>query len=265
MDLNNIKSTALQIINQARANLLTIAQDDLQAVKKSDNSFVTRADKETEMLIRKALTEAFPSHNILGEEFPSIDNNSPYTWVIDPIDGTHSFKHGIPLFGTMLCLLEGKTPLVSIIDLPGLNRCYAAAKGLGTTCNGNRVHLQDLAPGDLIEDEVIATGERLQFDDCGLAPAFDKLMQSHRHVRTYCDCFGHTMAAEGWVGAMVDFNIRLWDCMASVLIVEEAGGKAICVGTRQDGPQPRYDWVFGKAEVVNWVCELLNLQEVALD
>ena len=261
MNLSTTLFTAKQIIKDARANLISIGRDALDVVKKADNSFVTRADKETEKLIRKHLAEAFPAHNILGEEFPSIENNSSYTWVIDPIDGTHSFKHGIPLYGTMLCLLENNKPLVSIIDLPGIDRTYAAAKGLGTTCNDSPILLSDVGPNDLIEDEVIATGERLQFVACGLESLFDQLMTNHPHVRTYCDCFGHCMAAEGWIGAMVDFNIRLWDCMASVLIVEEAGGKAVCVGTRPDGDQLRYDWVLGKPKMVDWVCQELGLSE----
>lgn len=259
MDLAATRDTAVDIIQKGRRQLAAIAREDLQITKKADNSFVTRADRETELLIRKELEAAFPSHNILGEEFPTLDKNAPYTWVIDPIDGTHSFRHGIPLYGTMLCLLEDKTPLVSVVDLPGLDRCYAAAKGYGALCNGNTLTLSDLDPDALIADEVIATGERLQFEDCGLAGIFDTLMQSHRHVRTYCDCFGHMLAAEGLVGAMVDFNIRIWDCMASVLIVQEAGGKAVCVGKRQDGKQDRFDWVFGKPQVVDWVTKSLDL------
>ncbi len=264
MNLNQTLQTASSIVSQARTRLLSIARTDLQITKKEDNSFVTRADKETELFIRDQLSQAFPDHSIHGEEFPTIDRNSPYRWIIDPIDGTHSFRHNIPLFGTMLCLLHDSIPIVSIIDLPGFDKLYAAAKGQGTTCNGNLVRLTDLQQDEMVVDEVIATGERLQFDDCGLAHQFDKLMKSHRHVRTYCDCFGHTMAAEGWVGAMVDFNIRIWDCMASVLIVEEAGGKAVCVGQRQDGKELRYDWVFGKPSVVDWVCDLLELEKIGL-
>ena len=259
MDIGNTLNIAKQIIADARAQLVSIGRHDLQVVKKADNSFVTRADKETEQLIRNKLSKAFPDHNIFGEEFPSVDNKSAYTWVIDPIDGTHSFKHGIPLYGTMLCLLEQDTPVVSIIDLPGIDRSYAAAKGLGTTCNGSQVQLYDLQKSESVADEVIATGERMQFVKGGTVDVFDKLMQSHDHVRTYCDCFGHCLAAEGSVGAMVDFDIRLWDCMASVLIIEEAGGKAVCVGKRPDGEHLRYDWVFVNPRVVDWVCEHLDL------
>lgn len=241
------------IVAGARKRLLSIARTDLQIEKKKDNSFVTLADKETERYIRERLQDSFPDHGILGEEFDSIDKESEYTWVIDPIDGTHSFRHRIPLYGTMLCLMHNDTPVVSVIDLPALDRCYSAAKDLGAFCNGERIYTGDLAPDELIEDEVIATGERKQFLSCGLEGVHDSLMTTHSHVRAYCDCFGHVLAAEGAVGAMVDFNIRVWDCMASVLIVEEAGGKAVCVNTREENGSKRYDWVFGKPKVVDWV------------
>lgn len=258
LDLTQTLATANDIVSNARAKLLTIARSDLQIEKKADKSFVTRADKETELFIRGRLQVEFPDHAILGEEFPGIDKDSRYTWVIDPIDGTHSFRHGIPLSGTMLCLMDGETPIVSVIDLFGIERCYSAAKGLGAFRDGTRIGIHDIAANAPIEDEVIATGERKQFVSCGQEELFDRLMTAHDHVRTYCDCFGHALAAEGAVGAMVDFNIRIWDCMASVLLVEEAGGKAICLGTRDDGGTARYDWVFGKPHVVDWVVRTIR-------
>lgn len=253
MNLSPILKTVTAIATDARKHLLSIARADLQIEKKKDNSFVTRADKETELFIREQLEAAFPDHNILGEEFPSIEKGSTLTWVIDPIDGTHSFRHGIPLYGTMICLMDDDTPLVSLIDLPALDRCYSAARSLGAYCNGTQIFTGDLDTDDLIEDEIIATGERKQFLSCGLEGIHDSLMTTHPHVRAYCDCFGHVLAAEGAVGAMVDFNIRVWDCMASVLIVEEAGGKAVCVNTREKNGSKRYDWVFGKPKVVDWI------------
>ncbi|MDZ4700245.1 MAG: inositol monophosphatase family protein [Rhodothermales bacterium] len=252
MDLSVVRDIAIDIVTQARAGILAHVEAGFSFEKKSDNSFVTTADLDAERLIRQRLAEHFPDHGILGEEFEASASTSGYTWVIDPIDGTHSFRHGIPLYGTMLALLEGDTPVVSVIDLAGIGRLYAAAKGLGSTRNGRPIRLHPLGSAR-IEDEVIALGERKQFVSCGLERVYDTLMTGHDHARTYCDCFGHALAAEGSVGAMVDYNIRIWDSVASVLLVEEAGGKTICLGERQDGAEKRYDWVFGKPEVVEWV------------
>ena len=261
-NLSSTREAAVDLVLDARERLLSIPRTELDIEKKKDNSFVTRADRDTESFIRKRLTSAFPEHNILGEEFPSIDNGSPFTWVIDPIDGTHSFRYAIPLYGTMLCLMQGDNPIASVIDLPALDRCYSAARGLGAYCNNKQIELGDFDPGEAIDDAVIATGERMQFASCGREHVFDELMAAHDHVRTYCDCFGHALAAEGAVGAMVDFNIRVWDCMASVLLVEEAGGKAICLGRRMDGETQRYDWIFGKPAMVDWIIDRLRLKAV---
>lgn len=250
------------IVIQARAHLLAIPRNDIQAEKKADNSFVTRADKETELFIREKLQAHFPDHSLLGEEFPSVEKDSPYQWVIDPIDGTHSFKHNIPLYGIMVALLENGRPVVSAVDLPAIDKLYTAAKGYGATCNGSPIQIEDLSLKEAIEDEVISTGERAYFIKCGRVEVFDTLMQSHNHVRVYCDCFGHMLAADGSIGAMVDFNIRLWDSMASILIVHEAGGKSVCIGKRFDGDYLRFDWVIGKPTVVDWICESQGLAEI---
>ena len=148
IDYATTLNTLKDIIAEARTRLLAIPRDDIQAVKKADNSFVTRADKETEAFIREHLQEHFPDHSILGEEFPSIEKDSPFQWIIDPIDGTHSFKHNIPLYGIIVCLLEEGTPVVSMIDLPAINRCYAATKEGGTTCNDHPVQIHDLDPNE---------------------------------------------------------------------------------------------------------------------
>ena len=259
IDYAAIQTTLQGIVQQARIHLQAIPRDDIQVEKKADNSFVTRADRETELFLREQLQKHFPEHSIVGEEFPSIEKNSIYQWIIDPIDGTHSFKHNIPLYGIIICLLEDGKPVVAAIDLPAIDRTYAAAKDMGATCNGVPIQIEDLQAGESIFDEVISTGERKSFVKCDRSEVFDTLMQSHNHIRVYSDCFGHMLAAEGVVGAMMDFNMRIWDCMASVLIVEEAGGKAICVGKRMDGELPRYDWVYGKPAVVDWLCSTQGL------
>ena len=263
IDYATTLNTLKEIVAEARTRLLAIPRDDIQAEKKADNSFVTRADRETELFLREQLQVHFPEHSILGEEFPSVEKDSPFTWIIDPIDGTHSFKHNIPLYGIMICLVEDGKPVVSIVDLPAIDRCYAAAKGAGATLNGHPLRMQDLASDELISDEVIATCQRRSFLNCDRSDVFDTLLQTHKDTRIYPDCFGHMLAAEGALGAMVDVNIRIWDCMPSVLIVEEAGGTAMCIGKRTKGDHERYDWVFGKPSVVAWLCEQQGLIEVS--
>lgn len=222
---------------------------------KPDDSLVTDADLEAERALRRAIRKRFPGHGIVGEEFGESEPASEYQWLLDPIDGTLSFTHGIPFFGTILGLHRRGRPLVGVIDHPALDLVYSAGAGLGTFKNGRRVRIADLSRGEPLEREVIATGDRPRFAECGRAAAFDRLMRSHPLVRGYADCLGHTLAAEGAVGAMADFGIKRWDLAATQVLVEEAGGRYELVYESKGGSPTLYGAVFGKPRVVEWLAK----------
>jgi fructose-1,6-bisphosphatase/inositol monophosphatase family enzyme len=226
---------------------------------KADQSYVTDADLATERALRRAITRAFPSHGILGEEFPALRSDSPFQWILDPIDGTLSFTHGIPFFGTLIALHYRGRPVASAIDQPALGLRYTAGLGLGAFRNGRRIRLRDLGRGDVMEREVIATAERYRFALCGQARPFDRLQREHPVVRTYSDCLGHTLAAEGSVGAMVDYGVRLWDIAATELLVTEAGGRWVETYRKPRHPGDAvYGVIFGKPRVVKWLLSFFD-------
>jgi histidinol-phosphatase len=226
---------------------------------KADQSYVTDADLRTELALRRAISRAFPSHGILGEEFPSVHADSAYQWILDPIDGTLSFTHGIPFFGTLIALQFHGRPVATAIDQPALGLRYTAGLGLGAYRNGRRVRLRDLDRGEKLDREVIASAERSRFARCGRAKRFDRLQRAHPVVRTYADCLGHTLAVEGRVGAMVDYGIRLWDIAASELLVREAGGRWVEVYRKPRAPRDAvYGVIFGKPRVVEWLLPLFR-------
>lgn len=218
---------------------------------KPDGSYVTDADLAAEKLLRAGLSRRFPSHGICGEELPPVRPAASYQWLLDPIDGTLSFTRGIPLFGTIVGLWRRETPLVGVIDLPGLGQTCAAAAGLGCFLDGTRLRL---GAARRFSDELIAVCYRDQFERCGKAAAFDRLMKCGAQVRTYGDCFGHVLAARGAVGAMIDFDINPWDLAATQILIEEAGGKYVVLGRRG----AKSDIVFGKPAVVDRLVRLLR-------
>jgi len=221
---------------------------------KADQSYVTDADLATELALRRAITRAFPDHGILGEEFPALRLDSPFQWILDPIDGTLSFTHGIPFFGTLIALHYRGRPIATAIDQPALGLRYTAGLGLGAFRNGRRFRLRDLGRGEDLGREVIATAERYRFARCGQAGRFDRLQRTHPLVRSYADCLGHTLAAEGRVGAMVDYGVRLWDIAATELLVTEAGGRWVEVYRKPRHPRDAvYGVIFGKPRVVKWL------------
>ncbi len=249
-------SEARSVVRQTRALIEAALEKGFAHRSKADGSFVTDVDIAVEEKARNLLGSRFPAHRIIGEELSDSEGGQGLTWVIDPIDGTRSFRHGVPLYGTLLALLHDEEPVLGIIDLPGLDRTYSAARGLGTRCNDQALKLEDLGAGEALEKEIIGIGDRQQFVNAGRTNAFDALMQAHPAVRTYTDCFGHALALQGSVGAMVDFDLRLWDTMASKVLMEEAGGRY--VSFQRAGKElrdRRFDVVLGKPRVVEWVLD----------
>lgn len=258
-ELKDALVEARQVVRETRAIIVEALTKGFGHRLKPDRSFVTDVDFAIEARVRAFLGARFPDHGIIGEELPQQDATSDFSWVIDPIDGTRSFRHRIPLFGTLLALLYKEEPVLGVIDIPGLDKTYSAALRMGTYCNGTRIHLDDLASDDAIENEIIAIGERQQFENAGKTEVFDQLMHSHPSVRTYCDCFGHGLAIEGSAGAMVDFDLRIWDTVATKVLVEEAGGRYACVGRRGDRiAESRFDVILGKPRVVDWILKLVD-------
>lgn len=260
-ELREVLAAACGIVRQTRTLIEAALDKGFTHGSKADGSLVTDVDIAVEEKARTLLAARFPAHGVIGEELPAADRGRELTWVIDPIDGTRSFRHRVPLYGTLLALLHQGDPILGIIDLPALGRTYSAARGLGAHCNGRAVILEDL-PGDAApEDEIIGIGDRQQFAAAGRPDVFDALMRAHPAVRTYTDCFGHALALEGSVGAMVDFDLRLWDTMASKVLMEEAGGRYVCF--QRSGKDPRgrrFDVILGKPRVVDWI-----LDRVAVD
>jgi histidinol-phosphatase len=183
---------------------------------------VTIADKKTEEFIRKELQHAFPGFGIIGEEFGQEGHDKEYVWTIDPIDGTRSFIRGIPLFGTLMSLLEHGEPIVGIMVLPALEETYAAARGMGTTCNGHKLHV---SPTRQIESANISCGDTYCFEDSGKTAVLKKLIDNAEAVRGYTDCFGHSLVMRGAMDAMIDPVVNLWDVAPLACLIHEAGGE----------------------------------------
>jgi histidinol phosphatase-like enzyme (inositol monophosphatase family) len=190
---------------------------------KDNQTPVTIADKKTEEVIRREVERRFPDHGILGEEFGHAPRErSELTWTIDPIDGTRSFIRGIPLWGTLLGVLHRDEPVVGVMVLPMLGETYAAAKGMGTQCNGTPIHV---SPVGKFDKAVVSVGDRSCFSSTKTLSVLERLENEAELVRSYTDCFGHALVARGGADAMIDPMVSVWDVAPIACIVEEAGGR----------------------------------------
>ncbi len=245
------------LLSETRDLVLDSLETGFSEQQKEDKSFVTDIDLRVESHIRGVLQDRYPRDTIIGEELSDETGTGEWTWVIDPIDATHSLRHGVPLYGTLIACLYEEIPLVGGMDFPALRQRYIAGHELGTFCNGHPVTMK---PADgTIEHEIISLGEREQFINADRLTVFDTLMREHPHARTYCDCFGHALAIEGAVGAMVDFGLRKWDMAPIRILAEEAGGSYIQLREYQDASGAiRYDVIAGKPSVVQWILTRLE-------
>jgi histidinol-phosphatase len=196
-------------------------QRSCAAERKRDGSFVTAADREAESHVRRSIEAAFPDDWILGEEEGERAGRSNRHWIIDPLDGTYSFVHGVPLFGVLIGLeVEGEVVL-GAANLPALNELIYAARGLGCFWNGEPARVS--TTGSLEGALLLST----DFGACaryGFGAAAERLQDRAAARRTWGDCYGHVLVATGRADAMLDPVMNVWDCAALQPIIEEAGG-----------------------------------------
>lgn len=218
---------ARQIARQAgQLTLRYYRQPGVATERKSDNSPVTIADREAELLLRKLIAEAFPADTIVGEEFPKRDGTSGYTWILDPIDGTKSFISGVPLYGCMVGVTHGEQSVIGVLDFPPLDECLYAARGEGAWVVRGKAAPEraKVAPIAKLKDGLLVTSEVKTFNTRGARGAWEELEQAAWLLRTWGDCYGYALVATGRAAAMIDPILNVWDAAAVQPILEEAGG-----------------------------------------
>jgi histidinol phosphatase-like enzyme (inositol monophosphatase family) len=188
---------------------------------KGDGSPVTIADRAAERAARDWLATRFPADGILGEEYGAERPEARRRWILDPIDGTKSFIHGVPLWGTLIAVAEGDDVLAGAINCAASGDLVAAARGAGCWWNGTRSHVSDVS--ELAAATVRTTDERFvhapERRDAWLA-----LADGARLSRSWGDCFGYLLVATGRAEAMMDPAMAAWDSAALQPVIEEAGG-----------------------------------------
>ncbi len=188
---------------------------------KPDESPVTIADEAAEREVRRLLETACPGHGIVGEEFGDDGAARDFVWVIDPIDGTRSFICGVPTFTTLIALLQDGEPVLGVIDQPVSGERWVGALGHGTVFNGKPV--STAAPRPLGEAVMFTTAP----DMFGGAAAGDyaRLMGATRLTRFGLDGYAAGLLANGLIDLHVEGDMKPWDYMALIPVIENAGGR----------------------------------------
>ena len=192
---------------------------DVQVETKGDSTPVTRADREAETIIRECIGRYFPSHTIIGEEHGEQQGDADYRWIIDPIDGTKTFIHGVPFYGVLIGLEVKGQASVGTGYLPAFDEMLAAADGLGCSWNGRPAHVSKvdtLAEATLLTTSVTSAMKR--------SDAYAQLVSKTKLQRTWGDCYGYVLVATGRAEIMLDPAMNPWDCAPLLPILREAGG-----------------------------------------
>lgn len=220
-ELQNLLDFGVELAREAGEITLRYFRKDFETKVKANKTFVTDADLEAEGFLRRRINERFPEDAILGEEGGERAGSSGRRWIIDPIDGTYSFVHGVPFYGVLLGLeIEGE-PTLGVINLPAVGEVIYAAKGLGCHLNGTRARVSQTR--ELSESLVLST----DFGTCeryGFGAAADELQRHAGARRTWGDCYGYALVATGRADVMFDPVVSVWDCAALLPVLEEAGG-----------------------------------------
>ena len=220
-EIKELLSAAVEIARLGGAHTLAYFKKDVEVISKADDSPVTIADRETEQILREEILKRYPGHGIIGEEYGRTNEGSRIQWVLDPIDGTKSFIHGIPFYTNLIGILIDNEPVVGVIYAPALDELCAAGTGLGATLNGNPCRVRETK--ELKEATLLVT-DILSFRDYGLEPPFRELLEKTKLHRTWGDAYGHMMVATGRADIMFDPILNIWDAAALLPVLREAGG-----------------------------------------
>ncbi|MCD4549271.1 MULTISPECIES: inositol monophosphatase family protein [unclassified Schaalia] len=210
------------------ADDLTLARfraDDLLVESKPDLTPVSDADRLVEDQIRTRLSQARPTDAIIGEERGSFGASSRM-WVIDPIDGTRNFIRGVPVWATLIALIDEKQPVVGVVSAPALQRRWWAAQDLGAWMSSRGGFPERLSVSRIsrVEDAFVSYSSLHGWDSIGLDAEMCDVLKRAWYTRAYGDFWSYMLVAEGAVDIACEPELALHDMAALVPIVREAGG-----------------------------------------
>ena len=234
-DLRDLLSFALDLADEADRISMSYYRGDLGTTEKADGSLVTLADKAVEARLRELIGQRYPQHSILGEEQGYTDGTvgvdgerGAGRWILDPLDGTHGFARGLPIWAALIAYEQDGVVQVGVASAPALGTRWWAARGLGayrgkTSAGGRageRIHVSSIS--QIAEAQVLNGSMKYALQRWPNAQAVNDLAWRERG---YGDFWAHCLVAEGAAEAMYENGPNPWDLAALMVIVEEAGGR----------------------------------------
>jgi histidinol-phosphatase len=235
---------ALAACDAADAISLGSFREAIAVETKPDASFVTEADTAVERVIRDHISARFPDHGLVGEEYGTELSGSGRRWIIDPIDGTHAYMRGVPIYATLLALeIEGRLA-VGVVSAPALRQRWFAWAGGGAwtadtgpsgwdATTARRITVSD---ADTLATTSLVYSSLPSILESGLADGFVDLLGRVWRDRGLGDFYGYMLVAEGAAEAMIEAELKLWDLAGPVVIAREAGARVTDLTGGDDMP-----------------------------
>lgn len=212
---------AREICRTAGQIIVRYFNEGVAAATKPDGTPVTKADKESEKLIRGAIAKRYPLDGILGEEEDELKGRTGRRWIVDPIDGTYGFSRGIPVFSTLLALEEDGDIRLGVIYNPAIDEMYWAERGGGAFKNGSRLKMSDVS--DLNKAQFnFGCLSRILAHDC--RHGFERIVQATFHQRGLGDYLSFARVFEGKAEGTIEVGVKPWDLAPMKILALESGG-----------------------------------------
>lgn len=232
-ELGAAVEVALAACDEADAISSASFRRALRIEAKPDASFVTEADTAVERAIRERIAARFPDHGLVGEEYGEAHSASGRRWIIDPIDGTHNYMRGVPVFATLLALEVGGEMVLGAVSAPALHRRWFSWSGGGAwvvdTLPGSwdRTSAMPLCVSDVdrLDAASVVYSSYPSIVDSGLAPGFGSLLGKVWRDRGLGDFYGYMLVAEGAAEVMVESELKLWDLAGPLAVLRHAGAR----------------------------------------
>jgi histidinol-phosphatase len=239
-DLSRVLKFAHGVIDETDAIAIRHFAGELKVTEKHDRTLVTQADTEIETLLRERIAKKYPKHGVVGEELGTERGEGTSRWIIDPIDATHNFVRGIPVFATLLALERDDELVLGVVSAPALSqRWWATRRGGAFTRDAageRRIRVSSVA--GLSESQLVFSTLR-GLDDVDLAQPLLRATHYAWRDRGFGDFWGHMLVAQGSAEAMLEYGVSPWDMAAPYVIVTEAGGRMTDLEAKSSwsGPQ----------------------------
>ena len=184
---------------------------------------VTEADKGAERAIRSLISQRYPDHGVIGEEYGEDRPDADFVWVLDPVDGTRAFIAGLPVWTTLIGLRHNGTPVLGSIGQPFLDEIYIGHAGGSRLMSKGSSRPLKVRPCPALSSALIATTDPVIFQGAE-REAWNKVRAAARLARLGCDAYAYAMVAAGTIDLVLETRLKSWDIDAAIPVIAGAGG-----------------------------------------